>query len=90
MLISGEDIVTSPKPSTPPPDAPARLPTPAEMDEMACRLPELDSMAVIELVTTIQEKFGFEVDPASITMDTFETIGTLAAFVDSNRPLGEP
>jgi len=53
-------------------------------------LPELDSMAVIELVTAIQEKFGFEVDPSSITMDTFETIGTLAAFVDANRPLGEP
>lgn len=52
-------------------------------------LPELDSMAVIELVTAIQEKFGFEVDHASLTMDTFETIGTLAAFVDANRPLDE-
>jgi acyl carrier protein len=53
-------------------------------------LPELDSMAVIELIAAIQEKFGFEVDHANITMDTFETIGTLAAFVDANRPLGEP
>jgi acyl carrier protein len=53
-------------------------------------LPELDSMAVIELIAAIQEKFGFEVDHANITMDTFETIGTLASFVDANRPLGEP
>jgi len=53
-------------------------------------LPELDSMAVIELVTAIQEKFGLEIEPASLTMDTFETIGALAAFVDANRPLGEP
>lgn len=52
-------------------------------------LPELDSMTVIELVTAIQEKFGFEVDQASLTMDAFETIGTLAAFVDANRPPGE-
>jgi acyl carrier protein len=53
-------------------------------------LPELDSMAVIELVTAIEEKFGFEVDYANIMMDTFETIGTLTAFVDANRPLGKP
>jgi acyl carrier protein len=53
-------------------------------------LPELDSMTVVQLVVAIQEKFGFEVDHANITMDSFETIGTLAAFVDANRPLGEP
>jgi acyl carrier protein len=49
-------------------------------------MPELDSMAVVELLTVIEERFGFEVDAADITADVFETIGTLAAFVDTNRP----
>jgi len=49
-------------------------------------MPELDSMAVAELVTAIEDKFGFEIDAADVTTDMFETIGTLAAFVDANRP----
>jgi acyl carrier protein len=48
-------------------------------------LPELDSMAVVELLTVIEEKFGFEVDDADMSADVFETVGTLADFVDANR-----
>ena len=33
-------------------------------------LPELDSMAVVELVVAIEERFGFEVRSADITIDT--------------------
>jgi acyl carrier protein len=47
-------------------------------------LPELDSMAVVELISMIEERFGFELDDADITADTFETLGTLSTFIESN------
>jgi acyl carrier protein len=50
------------------------------------RLPELDSLAVAELITGIEDRFGFEVDDADVTTDMFETMGTLAAYVEANRP----
>jgi acyl carrier protein len=48
-------------------------------------LPELDSLAVVELVAALDERFGISMDEADVTADTFETVGTLAAFVDENR-----
>jgi acyl carrier protein len=48
-------------------------------------MPELDSLAVVELVTAVEERFGISVDDSALTADAFETIGTLAAFVDENR-----
>jgi acyl carrier protein len=48
-------------------------------------LPELDSMAVAELLAAIEERFGFEVDGADIVTDTLETVGTLATYVEKNR-----
>lgn len=48
-------------------------------------LPELDSMAVAELLAAIEERFGFEVDSADIVTDTLETVGTLVAYVEKNR-----
>ncbi len=48
-------------------------------------LPELDSMAVVLLATEIEARFGFEIDNADFTADVFESLGTLAAFVDANR-----
>ena len=48
-------------------------------------LPELDSMAVVELVTALEDRFGFQVDDADMTADVFETLGSLAAFVVANR-----
>jgi acyl carrier protein len=48
-------------------------------------MPELDSMAVVELVTALEGRFGFQVDDADMTADVFETLGSLAEFVDANR-----
>ena len=50
-------------------------------------LPELDSMAVVELVTALEARFGFEVSDDEITGDVFETLGSLASFVESKQPL---
>jgi acyl carrier protein len=44
-------------------------------------MPELDSFAVIELVTTLEEQFGFEIDGDEITGEIFETVGSLTEFV---------
>jgi acyl carrier protein len=48
-------------------------------------LPELDSMAVVELVSALEARFGFTVDDDEITGDVFETLGSLAAFVDAKQ-----
>ncbi len=44
-------------------------------------IPELDSMAVVNLITALEEHFGISVDDDEISADTFETLGSLAAFV---------
>ncbi|MDP8927698.1 MAG: acyl carrier protein [Actinomycetota bacterium] len=49
-------------------------------------LPELDSLAVVELVLALEERFDIKIDDDEVTADIFETLGDLAAFVD--RKLG--
>ena len=46
-------------------------------------LPELDSMAVAELIVELEHHFDIIVDDGDITAEMFETLGSLAAFVDS-------
>jgi acyl carrier protein len=47
-------------------------------------LPELDSMAVLELVLALEQHFGIEIDGDEVTADVFESLGSLTAFVDGN------
>lgn len=44
-------------------------------------LPELDSMAVVSLITGLEEQLGLVVDDDDIDGDTFATVGSLADFV---------
>ena len=44
-------------------------------------IPELDSMAVVNVITTLEEQFGIAVDDDEISAATFETLGSLADFV---------
>lgn len=46
-------------------------------------IPELDSMAVVALITTLEERFGFVVDDDEIEGSTFATVGSLVDFVAS-------
>lgn len=46
-------------------------------------IPELDSMAVVALITGFEERFGFMVDDDEIDGSTFATVGSLVAFVDA-------
>jgi acyl carrier protein len=45
-------------------------------------LPELDSMAVVSLIGALEEHFGIAIDDDDISASTFETLGSLAAFVE--------
>lgn len=44
-------------------------------------LPELDSMAVVALITSLEERFGFIVDDDEIDGAAFASVGTLVDFV---------
>jgi acyl carrier protein len=46
-------------------------------------IPELDSMAVVSILTAMEDYFGITVEDDEISADTFETLGTLVALVDS-------
>ncbi|MEO6823734.1 MAG: phosphopantetheine-binding protein [Nitrosospira sp.] len=45
-------------------------------------IPELDSMAVINVITAMEEHFGIVVDDDEISANTFETLGSLTRFVE--------
>lgn len=44
-------------------------------------IPELDSMAVVALITTLEERFGFVVEDDEIDGTVFATLGSLLDFV---------
>lgn len=45
-------------------------------------IPELDSMAVVNVITALEEHFGITVDDDEISARTFETLGSLSHFVE--------
>lgn len=46
-------------------------------------IPELDSMAVVSLITSMEEQLGIIVDDDDIDGATFATVGSLCDFVSS-------
>ena len=46
-------------------------------------LPELDSMAVLQVLAAIEEQFGIVVADDDVSAATFATFGSLADFVES-------
>lgn len=45
-------------------------------------MPELDSMAVVNVITALEEGFGITVDDDEISAKTFETLGSLTRFIE--------
>jgi acyl carrier protein len=45
-------------------------------------LPELDSLAVVELVAALESRFGVAISDDEITGEVFETVGSLAEMID--------
>lgn len=50
--------------------------------ELYGNLPELDSLTVVKLIVALQKRFGIEIG-IEIVGETFDTLGRLAAFVES-------
>jgi acyl carrier protein len=44
-------------------------------------VPELDSIAVLAVITTIEERFGFTINDDELNGASFATVGTLTDFV---------
>lgn len=44
---------------------------------------ELDSMAVVSILTALEERFDFSVDDDEIDSSTFATVGSLCSFVQA-------
>lgn len=49
-------------------------------------MPELDSLAVVELAASLEEEFGFEIDDDDFSGEVFESVGTLVQFVRQHQP----
>ena len=45
-------------------------------------IPELDSMAVVNVITAMEDRFGISVSDDEISADTFATLGSLVGFVE--------
>ena len=45
-------------------------------------IPELDSIAVVNVITALEEQFGITVEDDEISAKTFETLGSLSNFVE--------
>jgi len=44
-------------------------------------IPEFDSMAVVGLISAMEERLGIEIDDDEISGELFETVGSLAEFI---------
>lgn len=49
-------------------------------------LPELDSLTVVKLIVALRKRFDIEIEIDEIVGDIFDTLGRLAAFVESKVP----
>jgi len=45
-------------------------------------IPEFDSMAVVTVLTAIEEQFGIAIDDDEVDAEIFATVGTLTEFVE--------
>jgi acyl carrier protein len=46
-------------------------------------LPEFDSMAIVHVITALEEEFEIVVDDDDISGETFESLGSLSDFIES-------
>ncbi|MET0087451.1 MAG: phosphopantetheine-binding protein [Sedimenticola sp.] len=44
-------------------------------------VPEFDSMAVVSIITSIEDSFGIVIDDDEVSAELFETVGSLYEFV---------
>ena len=54
-----------------------------DQTELLGAIPELDSMAVLGVLTQIQDDFGIQIDDDEVSADIFQTFGDLKRFVEA-------
>lgn len=59
-------------------DGPAALPP---QTPLLGAVPTLDSMALVAILTTLEDRFGFTIEDDEIDASKFETVGSLTEFV---------
>lgn len=62
---------------------PDRMEKLGENDILLGGIPEFDSMAVVSLLTVIEDNYGVMIDDDEVSADNFETIGSLLQFVNA-------
>jgi len=62
-----------------------RAPTLTRDSQLLGSVPELDSMAVVTLINSLEEQFGFVIEDDEIDGTVFTTIGSLIDFVKAKR-----
>ena len=55
----------------------------ADGTELLGAIPELDSMAVLAVLTQIQDDFGVPIEDDEVSADIFQTFGDLCRFVQA-------
>ena len=55
----------------------------ADGTELLGAIPELDSMAVLAVLTQIQDDFGVPIDDDEVSADIFQTFGDLCRFIQT-------
>ncbi len=45
-------------------------------------IPEFDSMAVVTVLTQIEERYDVEIDDDEVSAENFETVGSLVEFLE--------
>ena len=45
----------------------------------------LDSIAIVELITLVEETFGFKFDEDGLNMEAFQTVRTLAEYIQRQK-----
>lgn len=46
-------------------------------------VPEVDSMAVVAILTAIEDQYGITIDDDEMSAEVFTSVGSLSQFVDS-------
>ena len=64
-----------------------RTATLEQQTQLLGNLPELDSMAVATVIAGVEDRFGIYIEDDELSASVFQTVGSLAEFVD--RKLAE-
>jgi acyl carrier protein len=56
-----------------------------EQSRLLGAIPELDSMAVVGVITSIEEAYGLTIDDDELSAEVFETVGSLSRFIAQKR-----